>query len=76
MTAIRHNSDKYAVYVERHRWPQDSHCARVTIYEILPREQGTGMVPRLGRKIADYETDSRGATASARREIARLENGR
>ena len=44
-------------------------CARVRVYRIDGRDDG-GFSRRL---LADYETLSRGATASARKEMRKLE---
>lgn len=58
---------EYATYIDR-----DKHgAARVTIYiiETVPHY-------RLGEKVADYETASRGAKESARRTLATIKRAR
>ena len=58
---------EYATYIDR-----DKHgAARVTIYSIE-----TSPKYKLGEKLADYETASKGARASARQTLANIKRSR
>lgn len=58
------SNDSFVAYIERF-----GDTAVVTIH---PRKPGDRYSVDFGRKVADYETLSKGAVRSARREIAKL----
>lgn len=63
---IKNSGDKYAAFIARNYF--DKTCSYVMIYE---RTAAYGIA--FNKMVANYETATNGATASARREIARLE---